>query len=191
MPIIHMTFDPSGVPAGAQNLKQYEGGGGPKDLWTYETHHGLCIGEREDNRYDDSDFYMIVLNPDTDKFEEIMFASTRGWTYPCMGSHRDASPELMERYRAEQQAKLDRIREAGERRSREKREAEVQASGLTHEQAERLLRSHEGERLLRFLGKKVRSDFKKSLQQRVREWAADPKPTYSSPLSRRQMAFVG
>lgn len=191
MPIIHMTFDPATAPADAQNLKAYEGSGGPSGLYTYETHHGLCIGEREANYYHDSDFFMTVLNPKTDKFEEVMFASTRGWTYPCMGSHRDASPELMERYRAEQQAKLDAIREAGERRAREKRAAEVQASGLTHEQAERLLRCADGERLLRFLGKRVRSDFKKSLQQRVREWAAEVKPTYSSPLSRRQMAFIG
>ena len=190
MPIIHMTFKPEEAPANAVNLKPYTGNDGPDGLYTYETHHGLCIGEREANHYHDSDFFMIVLNSETDQFEEVLFASTRGWTYPCMASHRDASPELMERYLAEQQAKRDAMYEAAERRSRERREAEIKASGLTNEQAERLLRCAQGEHLLQFLGKKVRSDFKKSLQQRIREWAADSKPAYPTPLSRRQMQYI-
>lgn len=68
--------------------------------WTYETHHGLCIQEREHNGYDDSDFYMLVWNPETNLPESICFASTRGWSYPCYASHVDATPEIQAKYDA-------------------------------------------------------------------------------------------
>ena len=29
-------------------------------VWTWETHKGLCIRERESNGYSDSDFYMTI-----------------------------------------------------------------------------------------------------------------------------------
>lgn len=69
-------------------------------MWTYETHHGLCISDREHNGYDDSDWYMLVWNEEKQEPQEICFASTRGWTYPCYGSRPDASPETMAKYTA-------------------------------------------------------------------------------------------
>lgn len=191
MPIVHMTFDLSKVPTDAVNLKPYTAQGAAAGLHTYETHVGLCVAERERNMYDDSDFYMVVLNPETDRFEEVLFASTRGWTYPCMASHRDAPKELMDRYHAELQAKRDALEEAGRRRYEEQRQKLFDASGLDAAAIGRLLCVRDGERLLAFLGKKVRSDFKKSLQERVRTWANDPSPTYLTPLSHRQLAYVG
>jgi len=71
-------------------------------LYTYDTHVGLCIHEREYNGRDDSDFYMIVWNEEKQEPESIQFASTRGWSYPCYGSHPDATPEVLAKYKAYQ-----------------------------------------------------------------------------------------
>jgi hypothetical protein len=63
-------------------------------LFLYDSHVGLCLEDREENGHDDSDFYMLVWNPTEQKIDRIMFATTRGWTYPCMGSSADATPEV-------------------------------------------------------------------------------------------------
>jgi hypothetical protein len=80
--------------------------GWQKDLtvWTWHTHAGLCVREREMNGYDDSDFYMTVYEPATDSFREIMFATTRGWSYPALGSFVDATPEVLAKWQAHQAA---------------------------------------------------------------------------------------
>lgn len=64
-----------------------EAGGG---ILLYSTDHGLCLRETESNGRDDSDFYMTVWNPETCEPEEVLFATTRGWCYPCLGSRVDA-----------------------------------------------------------------------------------------------------
>jgi hypothetical protein len=69
-------------------------------IFTWKTYVGLCVADREMNGYDDSDFYMTVYEPATDSFSEIMFATTRGWSYPAMGSSPDATAEVAEKYRA-------------------------------------------------------------------------------------------
>jgi hypothetical protein len=70
------------------------------ELWLYDTHVGFCLEDRERNGYNDSDFYMVVWNPETNKPESIEFASTRGWSYPCLASHVDASEEVRAKYDA-------------------------------------------------------------------------------------------
>jgi len=88
-------------------------------LYTYETHNGLCIQDREANGYNDSDWYMTVWNEEKGAPEEICFASTRGWSYPCYGSKPDATPEVVAKYNAwraarEKQARINRdIEQAG------------------------------------------------------------------------------
>lgn len=106
MSIVHMCFKREEAPADAVNLRnateswRSEGWESSRELWLYESHAGLCIKEREVNGYDDSDFYMTVWNPEKNEPESICFASTRGWTYPCLGSFVDASPDVMAKYRA-------------------------------------------------------------------------------------------
>lgn len=58
---------------------------------------GLVVAEREENGYDDSDFYATLYNPMTDEFEEHWVATTRGWTY-LNGSRIDAHPDLIDLY---------------------------------------------------------------------------------------------
>jgi hypothetical protein len=83
-----------------QTFKTESGAEYSQIIWTYETHNGLCIHERETNGYNDSDFHMLVWNPDTNKPESIEFASTRGWSYPCYASHPDATADVLAKYEA-------------------------------------------------------------------------------------------
>lgn len=96
----------------AVNIRPCRGHGESADsLWLYDTHTGLCVAEREKNGYNDSDFYMTVYVPESDSFQEICFASTRGWTYPCLASRVDAPPDIMVKY----EKHLDECREARRR----------------------------------------------------------------------------
>lgn len=167
----------------------------------YKTHHGLCLFESESNGYHDSDFYMTVWNPDEKKPERILFATTRGWTYPCYGSSADATDEVKAEYaewkkesdrryriqaRWDERRKLNKLRDEMQLNSR----AEVwklrKAVGL--EALEGPYRS-----LLKV--KNFRSNFRKSLCSQVREWIAgervdDNGNEYKRPLSRNQEAYL-
>lgn len=97
MAIVHFTFKKEQIPAGAVNVREgkEQTSNGEVPIWTYESHNGLCIADREMNGYDDSDFYMLVWNHEKGEPEEIMFATTRGWSYPSMASYVDATPEVL------------------------------------------------------------------------------------------------
>lgn len=113
MPIINMTTRKEDIPADAVNvreLKHNEGYGNTFPIWLYDSHIGLCLFDREMNGYDDSDFYMTVWNDEKQEPEEIMFASTRGWTYPCYGSKPDATPEVRAKYEAWKAARQEERR---------------------------------------------------------------------------------
>lgn len=104
-------------PEGAACLLEHHRNGGHVVI-TYQTHHGLCLSEREANGYHDSDFYMLVWDPEAGKPNEIMFATTRGWSYPCYASRADATPEVLAAYadwqrrQTEEDRKRAAVREA-------------------------------------------------------------------------------
>lgn len=101
MPLVHFAFQENEIPDGALNVQEvtesYRSHFTNPDarLWTWETHHGLCIQESERNGRDDSDFYMLVWNPEKGAPEHILFYTTRGWMYPCQASRPDATPEVL------------------------------------------------------------------------------------------------
>lgn len=70
----------------------------------FETYAGCCISEYERNGYDDSDFFMVVWDEETQATKSVMFATTRGWCYPCFGSRPDATPEVMAKVEAYNEA---------------------------------------------------------------------------------------
>ena len=82
-----------------------------RDIYTVETHKGLVVGLREMNGYDDSDFYATVWNEEKGAPEEIMYASTRGWTYPN-GAAIDATDEVKAKYDAYTAARMKAAAEA-------------------------------------------------------------------------------
>lgn len=55
---------------------------------------GLVLGTREENGYDDSDFYALVWDAEQGRPREVCYASTRGWTYHN-GAQVDATPEVV------------------------------------------------------------------------------------------------
>ena len=81
-------------------------------------YEGLVVGMRERNWHDDSDYYAIVWNAEKGEPMEVMYATTRGWTYP---NHAvvDATPEVKAAYDAycRKQEELAR-QEAAEREAR-------------------------------------------------------------------------
>ena len=101
MPIINMTHSREDAEARGVNVRSCDANGDGKiTVWLYNTHVGLCLEDRERNGYEDSDWYMTVWNEAEQKTEEICFASTRGWSYPCYGSSPDATPEVCEKANA-------------------------------------------------------------------------------------------
>ena len=111
MPIINFDFDRNRAPADAEGVLlghtgsayvngQYLVTVGPRAYWVWKTHVGLCLSEREMNGYNDSDFFMTIWDEEKSEPREVMFATTRGWTYPAMGSSVDATPEVRAKYDA-------------------------------------------------------------------------------------------
>lgn len=100
MPIIHMASSEAEALSNGTNVRLLQDNSSASPIWLYDSHIGLCIRDHEMNGYDDSDWYMTVWNNEKNAPEEIMFATTRGWSYPCYGSSPDATPEIMEKYNA-------------------------------------------------------------------------------------------
>jgi hypothetical protein len=161
----------------------------------YKSHEGLCLFERERNGYHDSDFYMTVWNPEEKKAESIMFATTRGWCYPCFGSAVDATDEVRAEYnewKAEQDRRYRIKARWDERRKLNKLRDEMQLSS----RAEVLkLRAAVGSEALEgpyrslLKVKNFRSNFRKSLNEQVRNWISGDNE-YKKPLSYRQEAYL-
>lgn len=66
-----------------------------------ERYRGLVLSEYERNRYDDSDFYAVVWDEKAQKPKNVMYATTRAWTYEN-GCTIDATPEVLAKYDAYQ-----------------------------------------------------------------------------------------
>ena len=162
-------------------------------MMLYSTHHGLCVSDREKNGYDDSDFYMTVWNTVGNCPEEIFYATTRGWSYPCFGSDVDATPEVREAY---DKYCVEARRQAAIRARWNNRKAIRQcskAAGITTSQYKRLLTAYPlntVEACTKLLASKLRSDFRKSLAKQLREWLNDPEPKYNYPFSPKQVQFI-
>ena len=118
MAIINFAMDQKEIPAGAVNVcevtESWRGHFSNPDtrLWVWESHNGLCLEDRERNGSWDSDFYMTVWNPETQAPQEILFATTRGWSYPSYGSRPDATPEVRAAYDAWKAVRDEQARKA-------------------------------------------------------------------------------
>lgn len=164
-----------------------------KALILYTTHHGLCLYEREENGYDDSDFFMTVWNPEKNCPEEICFASTRGWTYPCYGSKADATPEVIAAWEAWKEAKIRRNRIQAKWWARKEAREKAKQARISTAEYRKLRNSFNPEtfvRVLKLLTSNLRSDFRKSMAKQLRDWLADPAPKYARPFSEKQLYYI-
>lgn len=203
MPIVHMLSNelneyqkewPEGAYCLLGNYYGCKDDGTPHVITLYETHHGRCLFERERNMHDDSDFFMTVWEDGAPR--ELLFATTRGWSYPCYASHVDATPEVQAAYAA-WKLEDDRRRSILYRWRKRKQEIELAADlGVSRAHVRRLLAAFGGEtndflaiaRLLKT--KKFKSTFRQSLRDQVVTWMNDPNPKYARPLSANQLGCL-
>lgn len=66
-------------------------------IYLKTTYIGQVLSLRERNMYDDSDFFALVWDEETQSPREIEYASTRAWTYPNY-AEVDATDEVKEKY---------------------------------------------------------------------------------------------
>lgn len=85
---------------GEPGAMRWTGNSGDREIYIRRVYEGCVVAEREANYYDDSDFYCTVWDEAAGEFKEFCFATTRAWTYPCMGTSIDAGPELAAKYQA-------------------------------------------------------------------------------------------
>lgn len=161
----------------------------------YRTHHGLCLFERERNMRDDSDFFMTVWNPETGEAEEHMFATTRGWSYPCFASAVDATPEVRAAYDVWKAAK-DRLMRVQGKLHRRKLDIELakKMNLKNYHEVRRLKNMYDKDTFESIASllkvKNFRSSFRESLAKQVRNWLSDENPKFRSPLSPKQLQYL-
>lgn len=185
----------------AEKREYIEGFIGPVCHYTYLSHEGLCIRDYERNGYDDSDFHMIVWNEETQAPEDICFASTRGWSYPCYGSWVDATDEVKAKYAAyqkKQEAEIKKQVRARKARAICEMRAQVRAAATEFEfpahKLQQLRKRYDADQFAALVklmaSKRVRSEFKLKLRNQVIAWCKDSSPKYPTPLSKKQMLYV-
>ena len=161
-------------------------------LW--ETHKGLCISEREANYYDDSDFYMTVWDEEKNEPKSIIFATTRGWTYPALNSYVDATEEVIYKYKVWKKANDRKYRIIKKWNHRKNQNEIAYSCGLTRKQVNKLQNCLNDEhftivcKLLKT--KNFRSKFRASCADQIRKWIAEDSPKYATPLSKKQFFYL-
>lgn len=169
----------------------------PMVLW--EEYVGKCLSDREQNMYDDSNFYMTVWDDETNSPKEIMFATTRGWSYPSYASSPDASDDVISKYEAyrikeiETTRKMQRKAAANDLRDLRKKVSLVaKENDIPYNKLMRLvlISNRKEVDLLGLFGGRIRSKFKLSIRQQIVNWLKDNNPKYNFPLSPRQMIYL-
>lgn len=156
-----------------------------------DTYVGACISESERNGYHDSDFYMQVWDEAEGKVKSICFASTRGWSYPCLASKVDATPEVLAKVEAYRQRETRRNNAADIRAARKEVTDLAGLLSISRSRAARLVLACGDSHwklgaVTKLLTSALRSPFRIKLREQVRSWLADAAPQYESPLSPKQ-----
>lgn len=190
MPIIEFTHNKEHAPADAVWCDYHK-------VWTWKRLVGLCLEERERNGYDDSDFYMVYWDEVNNRPVETMFATTRGWSYPAMGSSVDATPEIRAKYEAYRAAEAEARRKESRRckarlhrANRNLLRSAAERHGVPYGQMVKLRRLPEFTRILSLFSVRIRNKFKLKLREQVLQWVKDPAPKYDHPLSKKQRLYL-
>lgn len=80
-------------------VEKYNGWEGKEPLTMEVTFMNRVLKTWENNGYDDSDFYALVWSDENNKPLEIMYATTRFWSYPNTAIV-DADEETLKKYKA-------------------------------------------------------------------------------------------
>lgn len=163
------------------------------------THHYQVVTKREENRYQDSDFYAVVPNG-RGGFEEICYASTRGWTY-ANSARIDAPPSLIKEYKTwkikqeiKQTFKNEALRWDWIKRTIKTFTAVCETA---IDDIDALVTNNnpyidEWGYVLSALARATRSQFRISLKKQVIKWLLTPKDQrrFDKPLSPRQFNSI-
>ena len=197
MALVHFDHNLATAPIDAVDLHTVTpaGGGAPYVVW--KTHLGLCLRDWERNGYDDSDFFMTIWDYGKNAPRDVCFASTRGWTYPSMGSGADATPEVEALYTTWLANERARTRVATRHQMARElvkfRNTARNVFGGHYIKALKLRRTM-GDApfaiVLKLMKKRARGNFTKSLQKQVAQWLDNPAPKYPTPLSSKQLAAI-
>lgn len=154
--------------------------------------NGRVLAERERNLTQDSDFFVTYMD-DYGIIREKEYATTRAWSYPNRASF-DAPEALFIEYQ-ERLIKAQRYHRANtlikERKERQQRLSAANMSFKDYLKLKRSIGVKTTNSIIDMMSKKIRSPFKKSIINQVREWLANPEPKYKTPLSERQLIAVG
>lgn len=152
-----------------------------------ETYRGRVVNLREMNAYDDSDFYATVQGNDG-KFFEVMYATTRGWTY-ANDAVIDASESVKNDYR--QWLRRNHIMERlAIRCNRRELAGSMQLNRFQLRKLEKGCGVYFDCVKVLLTTKKFRSEFRASLAKQVRDWINNPNPQYDTPLSAKQLWYL-
>lgn len=162
------------------------------DSFRFTFAKGRVVDTYERNGRDDSDFY-AVYKADDGSFKEIMYATTRGYTYDN-GASIDCTVELRNEYvdklNKENQARIDLFYKIREDKINE---ACVKAN-ITREQYNTLRSLYNvpyTNAILKLLSSKLRSPYRISLANQVRAWLENPADQrYRYPLSPKQINYL-
>jgi hypothetical protein len=202
MPIVNMSHDRNNIPSDAVNVR-----GqchvinrncspeviGPSIYWLYDTFVGKCLFEREQNGAWDSDFYMTVWNDEKGCPESLLFASTRGWSYPCYASRVDATPEVQAKYNAwceEQRIKAAKAQRSAKARKLVKLRRDMidtaKTWNVSYTKLLKLRKMQGFDGIFSLFNVRLRSNFKLSMRNQVIDWL-NGKSKYATPLSKKQI----
>ena len=155
------------------------------ELYRHESYHYQVVGTRERNGYDDSDFYAIV--PQDGRFIEILYGTTRAWTY---GNNAivDAPPSLKEEYKNYTlRAELKRamiVETQFWTRFTAACQYWLNIPGIDADRLEKLYSESNFSRyILSSLARATRSKFRLSLRDQITAWLLEETPRYDTPLS--------
>lgn len=151
---------------------------------------GRVVSLREMNGYHDSDFYATYQSDHG--FNEIEYATTRGWTY-ANGASIDATPEVAERYTNMLARAAHRSWVIGRWMRRNRRRDALAAAKISLRQYNRLrhaVGNTEADALVKLLSQNLRNKFRISCAEQVRGWLNTDTPKYNTPLSRKQLDYI-
>lgn len=179
-------------------------------LCLHDILHGKCLFETERNGYDDSDFFMTYWDEEKNAPARMMFGTTRGWSYPCLGgSCPDATDEIKEKYSQWQQNEEFK-RDMARRNHRlellsKTRSLEAKVCSDYNVSRKALIRLRKAfggfvlvgskydtyGNILAFINNnRIRSKFKISIKTQVIEWLRLDNPKYDKPLSPKQLQWL-
>jgi hypothetical protein len=172
---------------------------GPNAYWIKKTHVGMCLHESERNGSDDSDFFMTYWDEAAQEPKTVMFATTRGWTYPLLGSAADATPEVRAKYIAWGKAQVELANKRNRKATADKMRIERNRLRIIAADFQvpypRLLKLRKAyqrtqfESCIKLFSQRLRSQFKLSLQAQLIKWLRG-ESAHRTPLSPKQLEWV-